>query len=485
MNKTRKFGLCLLGAIVASVALNAREKPVEISTVINSPLQGKAWVEKCVEQYPETLFLADDQVRKTEEGNASLEGTYSEQLFGKKYVEFDRTIMTLHSLRLILDGSDRAYAEFTDAQPADVKLSFGSFRRLHLQGRRLLTSNWRGMSEQQIGQAMETALVLGDIGKSEKARELFRIHGANAPDHDDFYEQIIWFLPNTHNVCPSFDRLPNVLKELLQKSANLAHYGHITHLEGTASMFSKLKQSKIPSNDPFIIAFDLFVHSCDVAGALGHVNNRSSLVYTEPTHKAMQAMGEAVRLLTDPNQSEQDALNAYLIKRASWVGLDLADNSDRVLARVGAMMRLFNPAEGKILRKAIGQLDKKDRERILFFLDPLKTNPFYKTPTYMPALLVNLSNNTDLGKTKEERLAKALQFGLSFIARVFERHQDQLERGTANNYIPLNFNEVAGVAKKSPRALKGDFTIDAEGTVHLTPKEEPPQAAPSNDPPKS
>ncbi|CAF24731.1 hypothetical protein [Candidatus Protochlamydia amoebophila] len=80
--------------------------------VIFSEVKGIEWVKKCIQQYPEILWLADGEVRKTEEGQATENSPYSEQLFGQKFIEFDRTIMTIRCLQLILDGSENAYQEF-------------------------------------------------------------------------------------------------------------------------------------------------------------------------------------------------------------------------------------------------------------------------------------------------------------------------------------------------------------------------------------
>lgn len=479
VKKTGKIGLYLLvgGALLTSVGLYAHEKqpcsPFSLKfsqPMIFSPLEGVQWVEQCVEQHPEILWLADSNVRKTEEGLATLQGTYSEQLFGQKYIEFDRTIMTIHCLKLILDGGDKAYLTFTASQPKDAKLSRESFDTLHLQGQKLLKSHWQGMSELQMAQAMETALVLGDIGKSEKARELFNPYGIKAPDHDDFYGEAMQVIVQHPKLCPSFFRLPTSAKNLLAEIANLAHYGHVTHLEGGLGMFSKLKESGVASKDPIALSFDLFVHTCDVAGALGHVNNQSSLVYTEPAHRAMQAMGEAVRVLSNPYKNELDAYNSYLSVRAYWLGLDPNDSSDRVLSRIGAMLRLFTTEEGVVLRKAIYELDPSIRSRVAAQLDVHSQDQLSRTPTYMPAVLVNLSNNPELGKTKEERLSKAITIGLPFIARVLEQHKEMLLKNKIDSNIPLNFNRIAGIAKTSPASLDGEFYIEQDGSVHLASK---------------
>ena len=351
-------------------------------------------VESLVEKYPEILWLADANVRKTEEGQAT-GVSYSEQIFGQKFVEFDRTIMTLHCLHLILDGSDEAYEMFTAVQPEGERLLKNSFLSLHFEVKALLKSGWEKLSESEMLQAMETSLVLADMGKSERARDLFRPLGITAPDHDDFHGEVMRDR-EAAELCPSFVRLPESAKSLLQKTANLAHYGHIFHLEGGPSMFTKLKESKLAYQDPIALAFDLFVHTCDVAGAQGHVNNRSSLSYKEKTHQTMKAVETAIWTLSDPRNGELDAYNSYLSFLANWLGLDPNERVERALTRVGAMLRLYTSEEGTVLKEAISKLDPEDRELIIDQFDLQQRDELARTPTYMPVVLLNLSKTLGL-----------------------------------------------------------------------------------------
>lgn len=427
--------------------------------------EGIEWVETCIKQYPEILWLANSQVRKTEEGWTSTEISYSERLFGKKYNEFDRTIMTLYCLRLLLDGSEKTYLQFTADQPENERLTAESFRTIHLWGKSLVDSRYQGLSELEMIQVMETALVLGDIGKSERARDFFRPFGPCAPDHDDFHGEVMDVLKDHPELSPSFTNLSPAGKNLLLAAKNLAHYGHITHLEGGPSMFTRLKQSGTAHKNFEALSFDLFVHTCDVTGALGHTNNRSSIVYTELTHKGMQAMAQACFLLKDPTKNEWDAYFNYLSVRASWLGLNPEKQIERVLTRLGASLRLFFPEEGLVLKKAIKKISKSDRQRIITQFD--EQLPF-RTPTYIPAVLLNLSNNPKLGSNKSERLTQAIILGLPLIAKVLEQHKQLLEQGLANPEVPLNFNQVAGVAKSNPESLsQARFSIDEEGNVTL------------------
>lgn len=418
---------------------------------------------KWTDQYPEILYLAEDNVQITQEASASFEGSHSEQLIGKKYVEFDRTLMTLHCLELFLDGSDAAYEELTAAQPASAKLSREAFDHLHEEGQALLDSEWKDLSSTEMKQAMEVGLVLGDIGKSDKARELFESYGASAPDHDDFHDEVMEILQEFPELSPSYFSLPEAGQELLYKTSGLAHFGHITHLEGGIHMFDSLFEREIASEDPTALSFELFIHTCDVAGALGHINCVSSLVYTQETHRAMQAMADAVRLLEDPSKTSEDAYNFYVATRATWLELDENDPLDRVLSRIGAMLRLFTPPEGQIIKKTVNRFDETTLHKIVSGFD--EHSGHFTTPTYMPAVLVNLTNHPKLGRTREERLSKAISLGLPFLARVLEKHQKLMSEGEFDPNVPLNFNPIAGAVKDNPYALRYPFSIQENGHV--------------------
>jgi hypothetical protein len=112
-------------------------------------------------------------------------------------------------------------------------------------------------------------------------------------------------------------------------------------------------------------------------------------------------------------------------------------------------------------------LDVAMRNRIALQLDIQQNDLFSRTPTYVPATLVNLSNNLQLGETKEERLSQAITMGLPFIVRVLEKHKELVSKEEFDVNVPLNFIEAAGIAKSFPNSLNNDFSIDNEGIVHI------------------
>ena len=467
--KARPAALWLIAFVVLSQIANCQEGLIKknttsAETALNS---GTTDVASYLKKYPEILWLADADVVSTQEGVASSKDPYSKQFFGERYIEFDRTILSLKCLDLIFSGDDCAFKQFVKRQKKDVCLSKESFNQLHQKVLSLFRLSRNILTEKDMIQALETALVLGDIGKSAKAREIFNEYGANAPDHDDFHEQVIKILQTHEHLCPSYSRLNPAAKKLVASSANLAHYGHITHLEGDLGMFSQLKTRSADKDFELLLAFDTLVHICDVAGALGHVERDTSLVYTQNAFDAMEGVIDSCKVFESQNGKAIDAYNLYLSIRAKLLGLDPFDKKDRVLTRMAAMLRLFTPGDGSILKCAIQNLSDETRECVVKQLDINVDSNFKRTPTYMPAVLINLANNPQLGSSFEERLSNSVTLGLPFIARVLANYNDELIKSKLDSNIPLCFNSAAGVVKVRPDALSQSFTIDEEGNVLL------------------
>ena len=184
---------------------------------------------------------------------------------------------------------------------------------------------------------------------------------------------------------------------------------------------------------------------------LGHVNNTSSIIYTQQTHLAMQAVATACRTLSDPTKSGLDAYNSYVSFRASQLGFD---PSDLELTRIAAMLRLFTSEEGAALKNGILQLSSQDQQLIMTYFGEETSRPL----TDMSAVLINLANNTQLGSAPTERLSQAAIYGLPFITKVLQHHPE----------TPLNFSTIARVAKTSPHLLRQNrFQIGPDGTVTL------------------
>jgi hypothetical protein len=440
MFSTRKLGLFFfLVGVSASLGLSAWSLtgPMTDATlfpaqpIVLSSLKGEEWTSKCIELHPELLWL---------DRNLKMENE-----------KYEQTLLSIHCLEWILDGSDEAYEQFTAAQPEDERLTRESFQELSQQGHSLLQSKWSpsifsfSITDTQIARVMEATLVLKNTFKSEKGRTVFSL--TTRGNHDESYKQAMQVLRRWPTLSYSYLHVGvGFGGQLIQKVVNLANYGHITHLEGGPELFTRLKKSEIPYSDPTALSFDLFVHTCRVAGSLGHIDNQSSLAYTERAHRALKAMATAVNVLADPTKTEELAYNTYLQTRASWLGFDPEDHIDRVLTRVGTMLRLFTPEEGEIVKLAFMQLDAATRKEIVRQLDVQSNTQLTCRYAHVADVLLNLSNNPALGDTKEGRLTNAVIVGLPFIAGGLERHRQLMWNHNVTEGF-LTFDQIALRAK--------------------------------------
>ncbi len=317
---------------------------------------------------------------------------------------------------------------------------------------------------------MKMALIFGDMSKTKEARKLAKEYGIEEPDHDHFLHLVLDKCPD---IFPSYKKLSPTVKEWLKKEFPI-HLGHLTHLEGGPEMLTLLKKTDVAKTNPEVIDFFLFVHSCDIAGALAHVNSEGSLTYNENIHQTMIVIGETLKLLA--MQDEPAVLKYYIKKRAQWLGLNPETKEGRILTRIGAMMRFYTSQQGDMLKDAFLQL--KQQSVILEGFDPL-TGWLGRTPTYIPAVLLNFKDNPKCGSTPEERLSFALNHGLTFILNVMNDHESQIKRLENAKILDENksalsklksltlcFNTTAKQAKESPEILiSNKFQVDQEGNV--------------------
>ncbi|MCB1108369.1 MAG: hypothetical protein KDK44_01810 [Chlamydiia bacterium] len=344
--------------------------------------------------------------------------------------EYKRTNLTLKCLNWILDGN---YVQFTGQGKNPLRLE--AFKELQQAVQELFTECPYQLTPDQLTATMRAALVLGDIGLSPKGKALFPELG-HISDHDEFYKEALCILGQEPSRCPTFKALPLEAQNLLIKTSHFAHYGHICHVEGGPSMFSKIAAVHTP-NDAYCLKFDLFIHCCDVAGAAGHVDDSYSIVYSNQVHEAMQAIVRTCQSIIQNGLSKEEGLMEYLRYRGAKLGLSADDLTERALIRVGCMLRLYTLEEGQALKAAADNLEQD----LLEAFDPMisREGP---TPTYMPAVLCNLK--------RHHNLDYAVQKGLPAIANTLKACPGE-----------LNFNPLAAQINEYPRCLESSETIEA------------------------
>lgn len=427
--------------------------------------EGRLWVSSVIIRYPELTWLALD-TGSTEEV-ATVGKLYSEELYGRKSLGFDRALLSLQCMLWIFDGTEKAYQEFIAVQPENSRISFERFKVLHDLGMSLLNNNEQ-LSSSEMQQALETAIVLKKSCNSERAKQHFKKYVTTPTDSGDFYKQVLEALKDNPRISYSVNRLSPSAQQLLFKTARLAGHEHLTHLDGGPSIFKNLKHSFFLTTDPAVFSFDLFVHTCDIAGYIGPTNNTSSLGYTEQTHRILQTMANACCVLSDLTKNEVDAYAFYLTERASWLGFDPLDPEDRLLTRMAALFKLFTPEEGLILKNGISELSSEDRERFVSYFEIQAYQDM--TPSSMLSIFFNLYNNQTLGETSEQRLSQSLTRGFSLLAKILEQHQEMILNDQIDPQIPLDFKAIAELAKVEPDLLPArPLYIHADGSIDFDP----------------
>ena len=166
--------------------------------------------------------------------------------------------------------------------------------------------------------------------------------------------------------------------------------------------------------------------------------------------------------------SQKEALTSYVDFRVGLLGLDSQKKEDRILGRMGAMMRLFTPEEGQALTKSYHLLGRGQQNMIMQEFDPLKTRK-ERTTTYMPAVFVNFMDSAmKQGVKKGEAIQACIKEGVVLIASFLQKYRE----GKANQpYMPqmtLNFNKSAGQVRNNIKIFQNhDFYIDQDWNVIL------------------
>ncbi|MDP3372164.1 MAG: hypothetical protein Q8S21_04660 [Candidatus Paracaedibacteraceae bacterium] len=422
-----------------------------------SELGEKSWVENKIKEYPELEWLLSDAVQHTQEGKSEqykYEHSWSKKLKGKHYPEFERTILSIVSLHLIVNGSDQAYKRFTSLQPQKDKLSLVSFKRLHEFANSIIENDLHFL------QTLEVNLILGDMGKTQTARLKAKKYGIIESDHDIFLDACLKKCPG---IFPTFLSISDKAKKILKKVNGLVHFGHVTHVEGGPEILTKLKQSGTLDKDLKEFDFEILTHICDVSGARGHEDNSGSKVLTENTFKSIESVKEAIHFLKE--HSEKEAMEHYIHARANLLGLD-KNKQIYILARIGSMLRLFSKEEGKALKDAYASLSFDQKMLLQEELDPL-TYRTERTPTYVPALLVNLSSTLEKqGLTRYQAIQECITKGSVFIAQVLRAYRTGKTNVPYNPQLTLNFNKAAGQVRDNPALLNNiSFKIDSDLNV--------------------
>lgn len=413
-------------------------------------------ISRIYNSYPEIGWFADDGVAATNEGGSTRNqnSSWSSLLgMGKKYIELERMLHSVVCFYLLKDGSEEAYNYWVkDQEQIDNRLTKESFVQLHQ-----VLMQYIGIDTEAF-KAIEASLVYSDLGKTPEAKKRAKLQGIIKSDHDDFMEAVYSALPEVREkIIPSFEQLSDPIKQHILSLHKIVplHWGHALHLEGGEQMFAKIQVSRDPQAFSFIKQAFL-IQVCDAAASQAHVNLNGFIAFNQHTYLGYKIVLKAVENLwvdVDSNKTT-NALLFLTNQKLKQLGIN-----SLVLARIGAFLRLYKVAEGKLLQAAAddtwGSEDREIVQEMFGLITRTGINSWPRNPTYMPAVLINLFNS-DQTLSLSKKFQRTVQ-GALILAKICQQYQERGYHHSLEN--PLCFNKLAGQARNNPEWFSDKFDV--------------------------
>lgn len=396
-------------------------------------------------QYPEFAWLTG-KVNATPEGKTSAEKgqSLSEQIFGEKHIEFDRTATGILLIKWILEGN---YDAFTKPQSGAAKMTRENFNELRAYTRSILKN------PEDID-AMITYMVINDLGKIKSiVSEIEKRAGIQDVDHDNL---LLIALERHPDLSPSFARLNAATQQKMIRGLKPKfNIGQFIQGENLPASLSGLKGLDKESLD-----FYLLHAIADIGGAAGHVNWQGSIVMTNPTYEGFKAGVKAIEGLAT-GRSEIDVYNAFLEAKGRPFNLNIASNEDRAIARLIAMLRIADMPGFSRLKTVFDSLPTNAKAILTKELNVNGVNDGFGTLLYYsPALLANA-----LGGAKNSNISNeaALEAGLLTLARLYQDARVLIKGRQGNGVFTVLISKIAELAKTPNDLLIKPIEIEMVG----------------------
>jgi hypothetical protein len=427
--------------------------------------------------YPELAMLAGN-VAATPEGLIVPNGDQklSELLYCEQKIELDRTLVGVLCLKWLLE---KDYGSFTACQPEAVRLTPESFEELSFYTEEVI-------NKPVMQQALTTFLIIRNLAKinAEGLDSMVTYMGINDltkisavvediknqwevenVDHDKL---LFWALQHHPEISPSFLRLePEYRKLILESLSAEFNVGQFIQGENVAASLSGLWRLTTDA-----LNFYLLHAVCDVAGAAGHVNQKGSVVMTEPTWQGFKMAIHSLCKLTEGVASPLSAYDHYLGERAALVGFDLNNETDRALTRIACMLRSFDLESGKKIRSVFSTLPANIQSLLTQELNRNGVdNGWASLLYYSPAALAN-AQAAFKEQQDPEWFEKGLEVGLLAFGRAFHEGMVATKGRKGSGVYTLMVSDLAVQAKTPEKLQTSIFNSIAQGedgVVQVTP----------------
>lgn len=369
--------------------------------------------------------------------------------------EIMRLLNRLYNLALLRKGDETSYLYFTQPQREEnydkPVLSQQTFDRL---------SRWFNNPEtlSEDGYvALRAATIISAVAHTrlarDKAQQIWDNEGAGPVPQDGM--EFLWATVNHDTaVYPLLDALSTEQRSLLL-AAFLpdSHLRHMLYAEGSSAMFYRLIDSFQRQQTETALSRDAFnfwfmTWLVDISGFWVNPAMPDGSYYLNEAEA--QDILKQWRLLTDAlfNQSRrqprdviaQKLLKDYLVYRANALRLPSIPVGDlAVYGGLASLLRIHTHEQANQLHEAHKRLSTSQRKALrAIYADKLAACPL-KTPTYLPAVFVNL---LDAGANFQHSFELFIDIYIQSMNLMKARYQS----GELQSDKPVSFKALANVA---------------------------------------
>ena len=392
-------------------------------------------IKRVLRDYPEIMTLVGD-VQFTPEsfGIKNDKKTYGQIFFPdvdpNQLKEFDRTILSVLLYHYIKD--DR-YDKFVELQSGSNKLSRDTFYEI----RSFMKENFDTPEKEKL---LLYYMVINDLGKSKKVIDALKEKGIETVDHDLLLNYLLRF-----DMLPTLNEFSSESKKNLE---NVLTYGINVgqYIQGECVDYSLNEVLNLTQFEKSLMFAEAML---DIAGVLGHVNNRNgSAVLNQSTADNLLTAADILKTTDDPKV----LFDKFLSKKADQMHVCTSDDEIRkTVTRISLMMRLYKredieTVEDEIVNNAdkyeslIHELNESgydDKAAILLY--------------YSPALLSNTYNYFKKNNA-EEPLETTLKVCLPFMQKTINNVRDN-RNNNDKGIITVMLRDAALVASEDPMQL--------------------------------
>lgn len=346
----------------------------------------------------------------------------SQILYGAKYEEVNRTLVSVLSLRWIYRDQ---YQVFTRSQPDHVVLARSSFDWLRNVFRKRLERS-------EDVYALLVYIMVNDLGKdSQLASDVFCKTGEDiaALNHD-----IILVKAVEAGLVPCVDSLPQRHKDEIVRGIRLGaefNPGQLAQAENAPACLSSLLEMRGHRSE---FDFHFMQQLLDISGAAGHEDWTCAKKFIQPIAEAYQHVYEVAVDIISGDQGVREGYDVILCRRSEMLhskgfrSLCIAQPEDRALMRLLCMGGVSDLEKAELYWSTWQALDDSTKGSLVYSLniDGSSTEPAVQ-PTYMPAMLTQgIGQANSSREEKTQRLRSILQYLSRVLALVEEDKFDDV-----------------------------------------------------------